>query len=44
MLVCAGLLALGGGISWLTITHGPSVVPEEPPVAPHPVDGPHGGR
>ena len=25
MLACAGLLALGGVISWLTITHGPVV-------------------
>jgi hypothetical protein len=31
MLVCAALLALGGVISWLTITHGPVVSPEASP-------------
>ncbi len=29
MLVCAALLAVGGVVSWLTITHGPVVAPDD---------------
>jgi EmrB/QacA subfamily drug resistance transporter len=36
MLVCAALLAVGGVISWLTITHGPVASREEPGVEPTP--------
>ncbi len=49
MLVCAALLALGGVISWLTITHGPVAYPEderppEPVSSRHQLDCPERGR
>jgi hypothetical protein len=49
MLVCAALLALGGVISWLTITHGPVVMREDEPDRPpatssHQVDCPTRGH
>jgi EmrB/QacA subfamily drug resistance transporter len=49
MLACAGLLAVGGVISWLTITHGPVVAkpdesPREPVRASHQLDCPTRGH
>jgi EmrB/QacA subfamily drug resistance transporter len=49
MLVCAALLALGGVLSWLTISHGPVVSPGDDPrretvPSQHQVDCPHRGR
>jgi Na+/melibiose symporter-like transporter len=49
MLVCAALLALGGVISWLTITHGPMDAtdedhPTEPVSSRHQLDCPERGH
>jgi EmrB/QacA subfamily drug resistance transporter len=47
MLVCAGLLAVGGVVSWLTISHGPVVAPDdehELAPSPHQLDCPHVGH
>jgi hypothetical protein len=49
MLVCAALLALGGVVSWLTITHGPVAYPEderppEPVSSRHQLDCPERGH
>jgi EmrB/QacA subfamily drug resistance transporter len=47
MVVCAGLLAVGGVISWLTITPGPVVTADDEPdlvASLHQIDCPHGGR
>jgi EmrB/QacA subfamily drug resistance transporter len=49
MLICAALLAVGGVISWLTITHGPVVASEdeaeqEPVPSHHQLDCPNRGH
>jgi len=47
MLICAVLLAVGGVVSWLTITHGPVVAPDderEPVSSRHQLDCPNRGH